>query len=245
MKLLIELAEGMVVRVPLVGAGGVDNGLVVAEAGERIDMSVGIVPLKGGDLQHIHSVRMQGLPDRLGEGMYTCLTPTEISIGVQQDRRGGEDQSLSIALHSTALEDIVVAGDPPDVFGKNRELGRHLIVPVGGKLKPPGVEGIVHHCPLASVIDDGERRVVAHPGVIERHLQHCQPMRVVAPQRYARRILSEQDHRHVVQQRTYHQQVAAADFSEIISPIHRLVRPRQQDRILRSPLGDKSLRHSS
>lgn len=118
-------------------AAGEHNGVVRSEAGERVDVRIGVVACEVSVRNHQDSVGVEERRKFFGD---LRVREAVVSVGRELSLRGSEESAVSVAFDATAFQNEVLTvfegGD--DFFVK--EEGVEHIVAVGGKFKPPAVE---------------------------------------------------------------------------------------------------------
>ena len=104
MKLLFHRREGFIVLVIGIGAADVGDGVVGAEAGEGVDVAVGVVASKVAVIEPQDALGVEIAKQTLFNLVASELW---IAIGREQTLAGSQEGALAVALYAAALEDEV------------------------------------------------------------------------------------------------------------------------------------------
>ena len=150
---------------------GDDDGAVVHETRDVVDVPVGVVALDARpqpeDLVHAQ----EGLDALLD------LLPREpgIAVGVEKDGLGREDLSEAVLLDRSALENHARL-EARQAEGLRDADGNLVVLLVGSELVPPSVEPPVRHREISgSTVFDEERTVVAAPDIVVGMVEEFDP----------------------------------------------------------------------
>ncbi len=150
-------------RVLLVLAADIGDGAVIAEAGQGVDMTIGIIAHQLAVFQPQNAFQPELALEQCFQLVATVLG---IALGGEQAFGGGQQRTSAVHLDAAALQDQRLGLHRESVEGPHFvQSDAESVVQVRRIFVAPAVELIVQQQALA-IAHYGYRAVVAHPGVV-------------------------------------------------------------------------------
>ena len=162
LKLLFHRLEGFVVLVVGIGAADVCYGVVGTEAGEGVDVAIGVVAGKVAVIEPEDALGVEIAKQALFNLVASELW---IAIGRKQTFAGSQEGATAVALNAAAFEDEVEVRFVGTMQRQGSESPVYLVVEVGGELVAPAVEAEIEQTGTC-LGEEGEEGVVARPSVV-------------------------------------------------------------------------------
>ena len=163
-QLFLHQPQFLILFVGSVVTAHIEQCVVRTDAHQGVDVAVGIITRQSPVVYPYDAFCAQGLHQPLSD---VLLRHGLVAMGREQTGRRGEDGALSVALDGAALQHEVQLGAIVALqHAVLIQLAVDGIVKAGRELLAPAVESEVHQPMVALVVGEGDKAVVAGPGVV-------------------------------------------------------------------------------